>query len=308
MINRFFKTLLIILSCFYVHTASAKLTILSEYEYTYLPENDGTTKTCADMGYITASEQPSNTNCSKAIVSGQECYYNCRCKDGYVEVDNVCTLNDCSGYPISGACPANGNCTKCPTDNYYKLNSCNNNYSISGNSCVCSGNGATVSGSSCICNTSKGWKGTPPNCSASGCPTGYSNTISSCSNSYESLSCSGYSGGSQCCLCSCKDADATCTAENYPLTSQPSGTYLSCSPGCGSTTTRYKSLCSLTSTDTTYKYTTCPTNASCTLGCNNKFKFDQCQTGYYDVDACYYDDTGTNFGPLSAWTAENMGL
>ena len=43
--------------------------------------------------------------------------------------------NDCSAYSLS-SCPKGAKCSKCPFGNRYKLNSCQDGWRISGNSCV----------------------------------------------------------------------------------------------------------------------------------------------------------------------------
>lgn len=42
----------------------------------------------------------------------------------------------CLNYPINGSCPDHGRCSKCPTANKWRLDSCASGYNISGNTCV----------------------------------------------------------------------------------------------------------------------------------------------------------------------------
>ena len=56
-----------------------------------------------------------------------------------------------------------------------------------------------------------------------------------------------------------------------------------------------------------FKYSSCPANATCTTGCNDKGRFDKCNAGFTDMDACYNND-GINYGPPAYWTSANMGV
>ncbi len=228
-----------------VSSAVAKITDVMMYNYKLLQDDwDHSVASCPSGSSETPPKEGETCTQFKDI-SGLTCYKDCKCKSNYVKVNGVCTLNDCSAYPLTGCDDNRGYWYPCPTDNSRCVHtSCKNGFSFDSNkNCACTGTGAktySVGGIAvgCICDSSTGYEGTPPNCTAKACTGDYSATVTSCDTDY-TLSCSGYSGGKKCCKCTCT-ADATCTAANYPLTSKPSNAnYNQCTPGCGDNTPRY---------------------------------------------------------------------
>ena len=228
-----------------VSSAVAKITDVMMYNYKLLEDDwDHSVASCPSGSSETPPKEGETCTQFKDI-SGLTCYKDCKCKSNYVKVNGVCTLNDCSAYPLTGCDDNRGYWYPCPTDNSRCVyTSCKNGFSFDSNkNCACTGTGAktySVGGIAvgCICDSSTGYEGTPPNCTAKACTGDYSATVTSCDTDY-TLSCSGYSGGKKCCKCTCT-ADATCTATNYPLTSKPSNAnYKECTPGCGDNTKRY---------------------------------------------------------------------
>ncbi|MBQ8464633.1 MAG: hypothetical protein IJ545_01330, partial [Alphaproteobacteria bacterium] len=57
--------------------------------------------------------------------------------DGWTLSSNTCNVNACSGYALS-SCPEHGNCGTCKsgTSDKYALNSCQDGYTMNGNTCV----------------------------------------------------------------------------------------------------------------------------------------------------------------------------
>ena len=226
-----------------IYSASARIVSIPEYNQGFLPDTGSDETTICPSGSSETPPKEGETCTQFNISSGLTCYKDCTCKSNYVKVDGVCTLNDCSAYPKT-ACKVSDSTSYakvefCPTDSSKcKYTACQNGYTLNNGNCVCTGTGTKISGNSCVCNSSVGYEGTPPNCTAKGCAGDYSSTITSCDIGY-TLSCSGYSGGKKCCKCTCA-ADATCTAANYPLESEPSNAnYNQCTPGCGDNTPRY---------------------------------------------------------------------
>ena len=321
-------------------SAFAKVTLSSEFKYKFL-QDTGTVQSCEDTeGYFTT--RPPNSKCD----TYKGCFINCECLNGYVSVDGVCTYNDCSAYPQTACDVAYATIEKCLTDSTKcKYTACKNGFTLnSSGNCVCTGNGVTSSSTACQCNAGEGWtpqSGSYAPCKASGCQSGSTNP--NC-GANEEASYTGYkSGGQKCYTCTCDSSTDTCTASAYPYTAadKPStGTFENCTTKCDGVV-RYRqtgcpvpnpsqasdcgtgdgwsvinsgvtlsdgTACKQCSCTDPYTATTCPTNATCKTGCTGKKQFSACNTGYYDVDACYYDSNGTNFGPLSYWTAANMGL
>ena len=93
-----------------VSSASAKVTISSEYKYKVL-QDTGTAKSCEDQGYL--SSCPTYANCSSKKGG---CWAFIQCISGYVLLDGVCTLNNCSDYPLTDCNDNKGTVEKCKTD------------------------------------------------------------------------------------------------------------------------------------------------------------------------------------------------
>ena len=332
-----------------VSSAVAKITISSEFKYKTLPD-EGTSLSCEDQGYL--SGKPANSKCD----TYKGCFRNCECLDGYVKVNGVCTLNDCSAYPLTGCNSDRGTVETCETEaSKCRYSSCKNGFTLSNGNCVCNGSGVVESSGVCQCDYGEGWttkNENPAPCSTPGCanlapcqkmvcPLG-SSTNPNCGTNEEASYTGDKSGGQKCYKCTCDSSTDTCTESAYPYTAatKPStGTFENCTTKCGGVVRYRQTGCQYNYTSATscgtgdgwslvndgvtlsdgtackkcsctepYTATTCPTNASCKTGCSGKKQFSSCNTGYYDVDACYYDSNGTNFGPLSYWTAANMGL
>ena len=148
-------------------------------------------------------------------------------------------------------CAGSPTCSRC-CDGYYKLNSCDSGYEISGSGgsakCIlsetCFGDTAkdTSLGFSCSSCVNKSGQtlytcSCTGSCSLSSCPSnGYCST--DCKGKYCLNSCkSGYSASGNSCSKDCVPND--CSA--YPLYSQPAnGTYETCSIGCGSGSYKYR--------------------------------------------------------------------
>ena len=232
-----------------VSSAVAKITDVMMYNYKLLEDDwDHSVASCPSGSSETHPDENEHKTCTQfKDISGLTCYKDCKCQSDYIDVNNdgVCVSKDCSAYLLKNCDTYRGIFKTCPADSSRcRYSSCKNGFSLDeGNNCICKGVGSIPysNGSvtvACICNTSDGYEGIPPNCTATACTGDYSATVTSCDTGY-TLDCKGYSGGDECCKCTCT-ANATCTAANYPLESKPSNAnYKECTPGCGDNTKRY---------------------------------------------------------------------
>ena len=235
-----------------VSSAVAKITLSSEFKYKTFPD-EGTVQSCEDQGYLT--NKPLNSKCD----TYKGCFINCECLDGYVKVNGVCTLNDCSAYPKTSCSVSRTTPYKtvefCPADSSKCIyTECQNGYTLNDGDCVCTGTGTKISDNSCVCDSSVGYEGTPPNCTATACTGDYSATVTSCDTGY-TLNCDGYSAEKRCCKCTCT-ANTACTESAYPYTAAnkpSSGSFESCDPGCGGAIR--------------YRYKACPSSATTVTDC-----------------------------------------
>ena len=99
---------------------------------------DGVFCKACDVSTFPLISAPSNANYSTCY-DGSYHYKLNSCKDGYYKDGNSCVPNNCSAYPISGSCPANGNCSSCQSGSTttYKLDSCNAEYKKNSTSTGC---------------------------------------------------------------------------------------------------------------------------------------------------------------------------
>ncbi len=242
--------------------------------------------TCSGSNNHTSNPYPSSTGASET---------SCRNCKGDTLYNWSCNSSACSGYMIYSSCPAHGNCSRC-CDGYYKLNSCDSGYEISGSGgsakCIlsetCFGDTAkdTSLGYSCSSCVNKSGQtlytcSCTGSCSLSSCPSnGYCS--SDCKGKYCLNSCkSGYSVSGNSCVYICP--------HNCSLNSCPEGskcTYESCSDKycLGSCQTGYTMIdgkCAYGCGE--YELLSCPTGAASCSKCpydNSKLKINGCKTGY----------------------------
>jgi len=173
----------------------------------------GNYTTCTCPEEYNLSVCPANANCKQCDSK----YKFVDCKEGFTASGNRC-VSLCPGYTLM-VCPTGGTCSECPADNTkLTLDSCDE---------------------------TKGWTKSRNRCVAKDCPAGYTADVERCesSSTKPNYHQNGWSGGKQCGVCKCDNIDSTCTAANYPLTSQSvaNATYESCTTGCGSEkVTRYR--------------------------------------------------------------------
>ena len=293
-----------------VSSASAKVTISSEYKYKVLPD-EGIVKSCEDQGYL--SSCPANADCNNAKGG---CQIFIQCKYGYVDItpnDGIynCIKNDCSDYPLTDCNDNRGTVEKCKTDaTKCKYTECKNGFSSdSSGNCVCSGSGVSESSTSCKCNAGEGWtpkSGDYAPCKASGC--GNFSTNPNCGTDETSYDAGIKSGGKICYGCKSTYQCSVYYSDKSECT--PSGIGWSLvDDGTTDKDGKKCQKCSCSATDHTLTAKPDATTTNFTTGCNSKYKFISCKTdaGYYSQEACY-ETGGVNYGPLSYWTAANMGL
>ncbi len=297
-----------------VSSAVAKITISSEFKYKTLPD-EGSSLSCEDQGYL--DTKPSNSKCD----TYKGCFRNCECLDGYVKVNGVCTLNDCSAYPLTGCNSDRGTVETCETNaSKCRYSSCKNGFTLSNGNCVCNGSGVVESSGVCQCDYGEGWttkNENPAPCSTPGCanlapcqkmvcPLG-SSTNPNCGTNEEASYTGDKSGGQKCYKCV-----STYQCSVYYTAVSECGSGIGWSLVDDGTTDKDGKKCqkcSCSATDHTLTAKPNATTTNFTTGCNSKYKFTSCKTdaGYYSQEACYQTG-GVHYGPLSYWTAANMGL
>ena len=255
----------------------------------------------------------------KTLDSNCEDYILCPFDTNY----KACVSEDfCADYNLS-SCPTGGNCTTCGKDNSlkYKLNSCNNGYTKSGNTCVvnsCPTGYSTAYQSVANCGTtgSKGWtfssSGYSGNkvcgkCTAKSCCSRCATSIDLCGGNNSSgskgwtfsLLSSSYSGDKRCGMCHKKDCP---TGYNTQTTSCSSGQTLTTNGysgnfPCGKCT---KNLLTIHADITLTKTTTNgKTAVQCTTSGNTdsryyfKLKIKNCNNAYNSSDTI---DCGSKYG------------
>ncbi len=219
------------------------------------------------------------TNATWNATSGK-----CECKTDYKVSGTSCVLKTCSDYGYLASSDSTKSCTsKTPRTGLtcYSCTDCDSSYKYN---CSSISNASGGDGSSC--------GGKYQKCK---CGSGYYWNNGSCSKSCTSLNCNSGSN--------CKDENgkaAACTMAGSVL--EGVETYSSCaSTNCdsegyksGYRATKCKTdkygwtltdgLCPCKAGDD-YKYTSSDcANASCSLGCNDKYKFNSCNDGYYAVN------------------------
>lgn len=212
--------------------------------------------------------------------------------------------DNCAAYTLN-SCPAHGSCTNCPF-NYRKkkLNKCDANWKVSGNSCV---------PNSCQAINSA-YKTTIPTNNICSKTTEYGLT---CYKDCRSISCGGYN-------IDCDTARSAANVSSYEECADCKSANASCSPSkCKITGCSNNMKVNANGTACILKDDTCPNNyfKSCEYGTTGSPEYTERGTACYqckprvltcaergleNMDICYIIG-GTNYGPLSAWTPANMG-
>ncbi len=249
---------------------------------------------CSGTGY--ASTQENTKKCGNK-------YSECSCQDNYKWSDGKCLSKTCEDYGYSTSKDNSKACSEITSgignnNICYNCSACDNAYQYN---CSSMSNASGGDGSSC--------GGKYQKCQ---CKTNYFWDNGSCSPSCTPSPCTGNTsceGGSCTMFSSVSTGVATyssCTAKNCNGEGYKNGFR---ALTCDTDKAGWKlenGLCNCTAGNE-FKYSPCPNNASCTLGCNDKRRFDSCNSGYTDMDACYTSG-GINYGPPAYWTAANMGL
>ncbi len=178
------------------------------------------------------------------------------CNEGYTKTSDGkgCEPAACEGFPIGQKCPDHGTCSEClsGTETKYKLESCDEGYVVSGNTCAIAQCNPGCKTELADCGTAGGWEfGADCNlsggsrcktCVVKACQEGDTNSaLSSCgypSNKYASKPANGfYSGNNPCYSCKC-EAPAACkwTDSNKGKATISdrccNGNYETCVPNC----------------------------------------------------------------------------
>ena len=264
-----------------------------------------------------------NTDCSKP---GLKYKYN-GCLSGYHEKDGACvpdcTENACSGYSLT-TCPTHGNCSECTVKNKdcttgatkKRLDSCDEGYHISGNTCeanpptceeqTCSGytlSSCPTNGDCEVCervNTDCSKPGRKYK--YNGCLDGYHEKNGACEKDCSENACSGYTlttcpTHGKCSDCTIKNKDCTTGATKKRLDSCDEGYHIS-----GDICEANPPTCTA-ETCTGYSLTTCPDNANCdqcsilSSDCvdgGQRFKFKSCIAGYHEKNGTCEKDCTKN--------------
>ncbi len=249
---------------------------------------DGSTYKYACSGGLNASTQGTTNKCGTNY-SKCECVANaswnsssgkCECCSDYKAGTTSCTLKTCEDYGYSATEDTTKNCTKQTPRSGLTCWSCS---ACTGTLYDCSSITNASGGSGTACG------GKYPQCT---CKSGYFWDNGTCTLSCTPLNCNAGTN--------CKDENgiaAACTMAGSVLDGV--ATFSSCSSAnCNSEGykagyratacntdksgwTLSNGLCCCTADANIYKYAQSDcTNASCSLGCNDKYKFDDCNSGY----------------------------
>jgi hypothetical protein len=287
--------------------AQGRVTNLLEYKHQILGD-DSSKMSCA--AFNTLASVPTNARCNTMTTpAGLECFVNCTCLQGYKKsVSGTCVAKTCADY---------GDYTSDTEDTSRQSSFITRQLGGISKNCYKHGD--------CATGYKEGASKSEP-CITKSC-SDYGYQSATCTSDREQVSHTVKLGATSTTCYDCSNCNSAYRYSCYPSTSISSGSgttcdakYKACSCKTGyvwdSGSGACEKLCTpcdsevytLTkdqTNDTTTDYTSC-TPSNCTDN-TTVYAFKECKTGYYEVSACYKNNN-TNYGPLSYWTKENMGL